>query len=749
MWPEWPLDGGLPRAVRSVDKGDPGRPRRSTKTDDFSCGGDGKLGTAGSGGQESAVCYQSRLTASAVRVNFGSLEVWALLDSGADFSMVRDGLQQKLKTELGCEATAPLRSAKGAGGNPLVIVEVLREVHMSIRGEPFVCPRLAVVTGLVYDVILGRDFCCRYRTIIDDEQGMLRVKGLTIPLPTYPEIRAPRGRVILEENVVIPGRSVSMVSAVVLSLDGSVVKSTDVPMSGMVEPSHTAGRDDIMIPRAVVTLANDGSIPVQLTNVGPEEVRLLKGSDMGTFFLMGLKLNDTYEVCPESDGDTVANCNSGGPPLCDPEDVDPEVKQALAPALTDLSDEGRTKLNSIFATYSEVFSKRPGDIGQTNLTRHYIDTGDAPPIKQRPRRIPVKVRDQVEKQKTKMLHDGIIEESESPWCSPVVLVRKKDGTFRFRVDLRAVNGVTKGFAMPLPRIDDSLDTLSQARWFTTLDMATGYWQVELAPEDREKTAFSTGKGLHHFKVMAMGLKNASGTFQKLMELILAGLDTKSCLVYLDDVILFNKTEEEHLDTLREVLERIQAAGLKLKTQKCRFARREVTFLGHLISEEGIRPDPNKVAKVLAWPLPTSDEEMKSFLGLCGYYARFIQNYAAITKPLRDATMVDGQVKWSGTMRNAFDHLKSILASPPVLALPTCEGTFVMYTDACNSAVGIVLAERTEKGERVIAYESKALTKQQVKWPTYDKELWAVVHGIRHFRQYTVGARFEVGDGDRP
>lgn len=214
MWPEWPLDGGLPRAVRSVDKGDPGRPRRSTKTDNFSCGREGKLGTAGSGGQESAVCYQSRLTASAVRVNFGSLEVWALLDSGADFSMVRDGLQQKLKTELGCEATAPLRSAKGAGGNPLVIVEVLREVHMSIRGEPFVCPRLAVVTGLLYDVILGRDFCCRYRTIIDDEQGMLRVKGLTIPLPTYPEIRAPRGRVILEENVVIPGRSVSMVSAV-------------------------------------------------------------------------------------------------------------------------------------------------------------------------------------------------------------------------------------------------------------------------------------------------------------------------------------------------------------------------------------------------------------------------------------------------------------------------------------------------------------------------------------------------------
>lgn len=694
--------------------------------------------------------HQSRLTATAVRVKLGGLEVWALIDSGADFSMIKDGLQHRLKTELGCKSITPSRSAKGAGGNALVIVEVLCEVPVSIREESFVCPRLAVVSGLIYDVILGRDFCCRHRTVIDDEQGVFRIRGVNIPLPTYPEIRPPRARVVLEETITIPGRTVSMVAAAVRPLDGSKVESFGDHVSGMVEPNYSADREDILIPRVVVAVADDSTVPIRVTNIGTEEVRLLKGLDLGTFVSMGNMPDDMCELCPEPDDiDTAASCEVGSPLANDPQGVDPEVKQSLAPELTDLSEAGQTKLRSIFASYSDVFSKRPGDIGQTNLARHKIDTGDAIPIKQRPRRVPVKVRDQVEKQKERMLQDGIIEESESPWCSPVVLVRKKDGTFRFCVDLRAVNSVTKGFAMPLPRIDDSLDTLAKARWFTTLDMATGYWQVELAPEDREKTAFSTGKGLHHFRVMAMGLKNASGTFQKLMELILAGLDTKSCLVYLDDVILFNRTEEEHLITLQEVLKRIQAAGLKLKAQKCRFARREVTFLGHLVCESGIRPDPHNVEKVLAWPFPESDEEMKSFLGLCGYYARFIPGYAAITKPLRDAAVTKSRIKWSESMRNAFTHLKSSLASPPVLALPTCEGTFVMYTDACNSAVGVVLAERTEGTERVIAYESKALTKQQSKWPTYDKELWAVVHGIRHFRQYTVGARFEVVTDHKP
>ena len=337
----------------------------------------------------------------------------------------------------------------------------------------------------------------------------------------------------------------------------------------------------------------------------------------------------------------------------------------------------------------------------------------------------------------------------SPWSSPVVLARKKDGTFRFCVDLRAVNGVTKGFAHPLPRIDSTLDSLAGASTFSTLDLASGYWQVSIAPEDREKTAFSTGSGLHQFRVMAMGLKNASGTFQRLMELVLAGMDATTCLVYLDDIVLFNRSEDDHLGTLRDVFQRIREAGLKLKPKKCVLARKEVTFLGHRVSKGGVKPDPRNIEKVLSWKEPTTSDEMCSFLGLCGYYARFIEHYTEVSRPLRMASQTPGKLKWTVEMRVSFDRLKRALSSPPLLALPTFRGTFVLYTDACNTSVGAVLTERVDGDERVIAYDSKVLSKAETRWPTYDKELWAVVHAVRRFRQYTVGAPFLVVTDHRP
>ena len=348
-----------------------------------------------------------------------------------------------------------------------------------------------------------------------------------------------------------------------------------------------------------------------------------------------------------------------------------------------------------------------------------------------------------------MLANGVIEDSSSPWCSPVVLVKKRDGSVRFCVDLRAVNSATQPVAYPLPRIDEALDGLSGARFFTTLDMTAGYWQVEIAPEDREKTAFSTGKGLHQFRKMAMGLRNAGATFQRLMELVLAGVDAKTCLVYLDDVVLFNKTERSHLETLTEVFECIRAAGLKLKPQKCFIGRKEVTFLGHHVTREGIRPDPTNIEKVLKWPNPTTEVEVKGFLGLCGYYSKFIPNYAEVSRPLREAANQSGALRWTSEMEAAFDTLKKSLASPPVLSLPTFKGTFRLYTDACNASVGSILTEEVDGEERVIAYDSKVLSRQQRRWPTYDKELWAVVHAVRRFRQYTTGFRFQVITDHKP
>ena len=643
--------------------------------------------------------------------------------------------------------------AKGAGGEPLHIAGVIHEASITIQGKAFVCGSIAVIRGLVYDLVLGRDFCCRFGTIIDDQTGVLLIGGLSIPLPLYTDIWPRRARVMLVANVTIPPRSTMLVGAKVSPVGGE--SRSLVAIQGVIEPSTTPGKADVLIPREIVTSDSSGVVPLQLTNTAYEETRILRGTDVGTFFPFFPNGENEFQLCPDggrvSDSVSSAVTDGGEPrgtvgtetetvPLSE---TDMDVNNSA------LSSEGKKRLQDVITAYSDIFSRYDGDIGHTHLVEHTIDTGGASPIRQPPRRIPVSVRAEIEEQKERMLRDGIIEPSTSAWSSPVVLARKKDGTFRFCVDLRAVNAVTKGHAHPLPRVDSTLDCLAGARFYSTLDLASGYWQVGIAPEDREKTAFSTGTGLHQFKVMAMGLKNASATFQRLMELVLSGLDAKTCLVYLDDLVIFSRTEEEHLNALEAVFERIRAAGLKLKPQKCHIAKREVTFLGHLVTENGIRPDPKNVEKVLTWPEPESAEEMASFLGLCGYYGKFIANYTGVCKPLRDASLRPGRLQWSDEMREAFERLKRALASPPVLALPTFRGTFILYTDACNTSVGSVLSELVDGIERVIAYDSKVLTKPQVKWPTYDKELWAVVHAIRRFRQYTVGTKFVVVTDHKP
>ena len=234
-----------------------------------------------------------------------------------------------------------------------------------------------------------------------------------------------------------------------------------------------------------------------------------------------------------------------------------------------------------------MFSTGDGDICRTSLTQHHIQTGAAPPIRQRPRRVPITQQEVVDREIAKMLSHGVIEPSESPWRSPIVLVRKKDGSVRVCVDCRRLNEVMVKDAHPLPCIQDNLDSLAGSQFFSTLDLAAGYWQVEVAEEDRPKTAFSTGRGgLYQFVTMPFGLCNAPSTFERLMEKVLAGLQWQVAVLCLDDVIVFGRLFDEHMQRFCLVLQRLHAANLKLKPQKCSLFRREVEFLGHVVSPEG-------------------------------------------------------------------------------------------------------------------------------------------------------------------
>ena len=309
-----------------------------------------------------------------------------------------------------------------------------------------------------------------------------------------------------------------------------------------------------------------------------------------------------------------------------------------------------------------------------------------------------------------MLQKNAIQPSSSPWASPIVLV-KKDGNSRFCMDYCKLNAVTRKDAYPLLQIDETLDTLSGSQWFTTLDLASGYWQVELAEEDQQKSAFCTMDGLFEFKVMPFGLYNAPATFQRLMDLVLAGLQWSACLVYLDDIIVLGRDFYGHLQNLQLVLQRIRDAGLKLQPAKCAFFQSEVKYLGHIVSWEGVAADPSNVNKVCSWPVPTTAEEVQQFLGLANYYRRFIRDFANIAKPLHRLTECMAMFKWTDDCQAAFDELRNQLISTPNLAFPDYTERFILDTDASDTGLGAVLSQLDEEGaEHVVAY-GKPLTNQ--------------------------------------
>ena len=317
--------------------------------------------------------------------------------------------------------------------------------------------------------------------------------------------------------------------------------------------------------------------------------------------------------------------------------------------LTWSTGEVALKLSVLLENYSDIFVNGPNDpLGRTTLAEHPIDTGDSRPVKQRPYRIPVHLNAVVNNQVNDMLERGIIRASNSPWSSPIVLAPKKDGDYRFCVDFRRVNSVTKKDAHPMPRIDEILDQLGGARYFSTLDLASGYWQVPLRAEDMEKTAFSVGADHYEFTVMPFGLTNAPATFQRMMGNLLKGI--KGCLVFIDDIIIFSDTWEQHQRILDEVFRRVRAAGLKIKRDKCQFAQESVKFLGHIVSARGTEPDSSKVEAVRDFATPTSLTDVRAFLGLASYYRRFIKNFADVVAPSTTSPRV---------VKNSLGHLRLI------------------------------------------------------------------------------------------
>ena len=431
------------------------------------------------------------------------------------------------------------------------------------------------------------------------------------------------------------------------------------------------------------------------------------------------------------------------PASAPPSSMHPTSSPCQPPLPENLSPLQQQQLNELFKEYQDVFSQGDEDLGNTPLLEHGIET-HGPSLRQPYRRQNPAVRREEMAQVQQMLSSNVIRPSNSPWASPVVMVRKKDGSLRFCVDFRQLNAATVKDAHPLPRIDDLLDALHGAKWFSTLDLKSGYWQVPIAEQDKEKTAFRTSSGqLFEFNQVPFGLCNAPATFSRLMDRVLAGLHWETCLFYLNDIIVFSSTWEEHLARLREVFERLRHAKLKLGATKCTFATKEVSYLGHRVTEEGLLPDPSLLTAIRDIPPLTTATEVRSFLGLAGYYRRYVKGFAAFAAPLFALTRKDALFHWSEDCQAAFDQLKTRLTTSPITAFPDFSQAFQLYTDASTAGPSAILAQVRGGKERIICCTSRALNKAEKSYPATKLECLAIVWVVAKFRPYLMAMPFEV------
>jgi len=398
-----------------------------------------------------------------------------------------------------------------------------------------------------------------------------------------------------------------------------------------------------------------------------------------------------------------------------------------------LNEEEKKLLREIYFEYQDVFYLLGDKLSCTNAARHTIQLEPGvTPVNTRPYRLPESQKEEIDRQVKQLVEDGIVTPSESLWNSPLLIVSKRAGLdgkpkWRMVMDFRKLNENTVGDTHPLPDITEILDQLGQSKYFTCLDMAMGYHQIELEPGEGPKTAFSTKQGHWEYLRLPFGLKTAPATFQKMMNSVLSGLTGTRCFVYLDDIVLYARSLAEHDVKLREVLDRLRKYKLKLQPKKCQFLQKEVSYLGHVIMEDGVRPEPHKVAAVEGSP-PTNLRQLKAFCGMISYYRRFIPDCSRIASPLYKLLKKDTKFEWAETQENTFQHLKSKLMKQPILQYPDFSKEFVLTTDASNQVLGAVLSQGQTGKDLPVAYASRSLNKAALHYTTSEKELLAVVWG---------------------
>ena len=497
---------------------------------------------------------------------------------------------------------------------------------------------------------------------------------------------------------------------------------------------QSASNDDMCL-KGICTVKISG-IPTDVVVCPDLQVDLLLGTNM---FGLHKNLLIDYEGQTVRIGDRIY-----------PADMTQETFPAVQ-VMSAIPKADSQTINILLKAYEDVFSLKDTPVGLANVPKSEIALKPgAEPQKNNRQYNSHAQRSTVEEHVKQMEKDGVIRPSHSPWASPVLLVGKKDGGIRFCIDYRAVNERTIKDAHPLPRIRDIFDQLAGATIFSTLDLKSAYWQMPMEEKSIPATAFTCHLGLYEFTRLPYGLTNAPGIFQRQMNKILNGLIGKICMVYLDDIVIYSRTEAEHVKHLQQVLDRLRKAKLQLKPSKCHFGLKQLDLLGYRISAAGIETLPEKVSAIRNLAPPDDATGVRSFLGMAGYYRSCIRDFADIAAPLFELTKKNTPFHWGTEHQESFDKLKMALTESPVMAHPKTDEPYTLYTDASNYAVGAILVQEDDQGiERVISFASHKLSGAEKNWATIEKEAYAVIFALKKYHMYLWGAKFEIHTDHKP
>lgn len=551
------------------------------------------------------------------------------------------------------------------------------------------------------DGILGRDFFYKYKCIINYERNSLTIQFsdsiLELPIYNGPQVGV----------ITVPPRC-----EVWRSISNDLVKNDKVIKNSEIKPG-------VFIAGAIISKT---SPYVKILNTTNEYV------DIKNTCIPIDDLNEynVYNIENES-----KNRN-----LRLREELSRDIPKCIKEEVTSLCEE-----------FADVFGLKDDKITTNNFYSQKLKLSDNTPVYIKNYRIPKVQKDEIHRQINKMLDDQIIEPSTAEYNSPVLLVPKKSQNgikkWRLVIDYRQLNKKLVGDKFPLPRLDDILDQLGRAKWFSVLDLVSGFHQIPLDEESRDVTTFSSESGAYRFTRLPFGLKVSPNSFQRMMTMAFTGLTPERAFLYMDDLIVIGCSEQHHLANLRKVFETCRKFNLKLNPEKCKFFRKEVTFLGHKVTDQGILPDENKYIIIQKYPTPRSAEEVKRFIAFCNYYRRFIPNFANIANPLNKLLKKNIKFVWTDQCQHSFEKLKNCLLHPTILQYPDFSKAFILTTDASKEACGAILSQKFGDNDLPIAYASKSFTKGEINKSTIEKELAAIHWAIKYFRPYLYGQKFIV------